>query len=103
MDLQQLVRHPAALASGVTSLVVGIVSTIAGIPLVSELTGWLATNALGMFSGVSIFAFTVAPEVGVSPELKSAIQSLALALGIVAGVVRLYGPLKNLKERVLDA
>jgi len=100
MEISNLVKHPAALASGVTSVVVGIVGTITQIPLVPELAAWVGTNALGLFSGVSIFAYRVAPELGLPGWLAGSLESFAIGLAIVAGLVRLRGPLADLRERI---
>jgi len=99
MDLSEAIRHPVALASGVTSAVVGLVGSVAQVPVVPELTAWLATNALQMFSGVSVFAFTVAPEMELPPVVADGLQSVAIVLAVLAGVKRLIPPLRNLKER----
>jgi len=92
-SLREIVSHPASYASGIVALLGGVLQ----LPLLTEIWSWLLVQAPQLFGGVSIFAFTVAPEI--SPELASWLKPIAIALAIIAGGKRLYSSAKSLRER----
>ncbi|MEA5387237.1 hypothetical protein VB779_09355 [Haloarculaceae archaeon H-GB11] len=94
MGLTEYLRHPASMATAV----VGFTASILHFPFVWDLGGWLVGSAGTLFTGVSVFAFTVAPEVAwLDAEL---LKPIAIGLGVIFGLSKLYSAGKNLTNSV---
>jgi hypothetical protein len=93
-SLGYYVRHPLALAAIVVSLVASLVQ----LPFVVDLGTWLVSSSGALFTASSVFAFTVLPEV--DPAVAELAKPVAIVLGVVFALSKVYGAFKKLKSSV---
>ncbi|MCO8254546.1 hypothetical protein NKF26_12105 [Haladaptatus sp. AB618] len=94
LSLRELVAHPFTLATTIT----GVAGGLLHLPLVASLWTALVAQSGTLFGGVSIFAFTIAPET--YPQVATWLQPVAIVLGALYGGSKLYRALKNIVNDV---
>lgn len=86
ISLGDLARHPLSLATAFVTAV----GALLHLKLLGAAAGALWASIGTLFTGVSIFAFTVAPEVGLSSGQLQLVQGVALFLATAYGVKMLF-------------
>lgn len=93
-SLSYYLRHPLAMATVVVSLVASLVQ----LPFVVDIGTWLVSSSGALFTASSVFAFTVLPET--SPALAALVKPVAIGLGVIFGLSKVYGAIKKLRKSV---
>lgn len=94
MNLGEIVRHPASIATAIT----GILGGILHVPLLMSVWSWLVASSGTLFGGLSVFAFTIGPEVSwIDAE---ALTPVVLVLGAIYGGSKLYRAATKLRDKL---
>jgi len=94
ITLQEVIRHPATVASSIVAVVGGLLN----LPLLNALVAVAWAQAGSLFTVLSIGGFTLGPRVAFIPEEPLTI--LAIGAGLLYGAKRLYGVYQNFETRL---
>lgn len=96
LSLRDLLSHPASKATGLVALLGGILK----LPLLAAIWAGLWGQLGTAFTVVSIFGFTVAPEVSFVPTQGAKV--LALSLAALYGLKKLLDVVRGIRARVKE-
>lgn len=91
---RRLIAHPVTGGLAVLTAFLGALKLGWLLPL----WAWFVANSPTLFSVSAIFGFTIAPEIEGLPA--GPIVGVAIVTGITAGLWKLRGPARNLRDRL---
>lgn len=100
--IEDALKHPIAWASGGVASIVAVVFALGGDPfgITAAIITVIVSRATSLFTGASIFGFTVAPNVDVIPAWPFQVGAIVLGIVVVAKILdRVWD---SFKSRVLE-
>lgn len=93
-SIEDLLSDPIAVVMGLFASVAGALNLDVLLVVFDGL--WASIGTL--FTSVSIFAFTVAPNISVSASVVNGLETVAIALAVMYALKKLFDVIDNIKD-----